>query len=254
MPVRRARDGTRNRIAVALIVPTVAAATALAAAGMATGATAHTANADGAKPPGSQPTLTTPGGAATTPTGGPTATGTRTGTPTGSPTRGPAATPTPTRTSQTSPGVPAVPPRGTGAGCPAASTATGTATATGTGTARPAQPTTVTVGQAGGRSNVLVDQNGCALYLKINDTRTASACDAACETLFPPAAGSGQTGAGVNAQNLSTFTRANGRTQATYFGHQLYFFSRDNAPGQANGQGVAQTWFLVGSNGEPVRS
>ncbi len=260
MPVRRARDGTRNRIAVALIVPAVAAAAALAAAGMATGATAHTANADGAKPPGGEPTLTTPGGggATTTTTGGATATGTRTasptGTPTGSPTRSPAGTPTPTRTSQTSPGVPAVPPRGTGAGCPAASTATGTATATGTGTARPAQPTTVTAGQAGSRSNVLVDQNGCALYLNINDTRTASTCDAACEALFPPAADSGQAGASVNAQDLSTFTRAGGGTQVTYFGHQLYFFSGDTAPGQANGQGVAQTWFLVGSNGEPVQS
>ena len=110
------------------------------------------------------------------------------------------------------------------------------------------------VGQAGSRNNVLVDQNGCALYLNINDTPTASACDAACEPLFPPAADSGQAGAGVNAQNLSTFTRADGRTQVTYFGHQLYFFSRDTAPGHANGQGVAQTWFLVGSNGEPVQS
>ena len=40
-----------------------------------------------------------------------------------------------------------------------------------------AGPTTVTVGQAGGKSNVLVDQNGCALYLNINDTNTTSACD-----------------------------------------------------------------------------
>jgi predicted lipoprotein with Yx(FWY)xxD motif len=108
------------------------------------------------------------------------------------------------------------------------------------------------VGQAGGKSNVLVDQNGCALYLNIRDTNTTSACDTTCETSWPPAVGPGQAGTGVNAQNLSTFTRQSGTTQVTYFGHQLYYNIGDTAPGQANGQGVNQTWWLVSQNGQPV--
>jgi predicted lipoprotein with Yx(FWY)xxD motif len=100
---------------------------------------------------------------------------------------------------------------------------------------------------------VLVDQNGCALYLNVNDTSSSSACDTACETTWPPASGPGQAGSGVNAQNLGTFTRQNGWSQVTYYDHQLYYYSRDTAPGQANGQGQNQTWYLVGQNGEPVR-
>ncbi len=265
----------------ALIVPMVAVAAALAAAGMASGASARTASAipsDGVQPPGGEITEIDPG-----PAQPPGATTTGTGTRTGSPTRTPTATPTgsPTGTGTASPGapgVPVVPPGGTGALCAssptgtptatgtatgtatptptATGTGTGTATATGTatGTASPAQGTTVTVGQAGGKSNVLVDQNGCALYLNVNDTSTTSACDSSCETSWPPAIGPGQPGAGVDAQNLSTFTTASGKTQVTYFGHQLYYNIGDTAPGQANGQGVNQTWWLVGQNGQPVQN
>jgi predicted lipoprotein with Yx(FWY)xxD motif len=249
MPERRAERATRTRIVVALIVPMVAVAAALAAAGIASGATARTATAipsDGVQPPGGGPTQIDPGPlvppGATTGGGATSPGGTRTGSPTGSPTPTPTATPTgsPTGTGQASPGAPGVPPGGAGALCAS--------------NPSPSGPTTVTVGQAGGKNNVLVDQNGCALYLNINDTNTTSACDATCETSWPPALGPGQAGSGVNAQNLGTFTRQSGKTQVTYFGHQIYYNIGDTAPGQANGQGVNQTWWLVGQNGQPVQN
>jgi predicted lipoprotein with Yx(FWY)xxD motif len=48
----------------------------------------------------------------------------------------------------------------------------------------------------------------------------------------PATAGTGITG------KLSTITRADGSTQATYNGHPLYTYTADTAPGQANGNGI----------------
>ena len=48
----------------------------------------------------------------------------------------------------------------------------------------------------------------------------------------PATAGAGVTG------TLSTITRADGSTQATYLGHPLYTYAGDTAPGQANGNGI----------------
>jgi predicted lipoprotein with Yx(FWY)xxD motif len=107
------------------------------------------------------------------------------------------------------------------------------------------QPVTVKLGSAGGKSNVLVDQSGCALYLNNQDTATTTICDATCIATWPPAHAPGTAGDGVQAANLGTFARPDGTSQVTYFGHQLYYNTGDKAPGQANGQATNQTWFLV---------
>jgi predicted lipoprotein with Yx(FWY)xxD motif len=111
----------------------------------------------------------------------------------------------------------------------------------------------VNVGTAGGRSNVLVDQRGCALYLNTQDTATTSNVDGAALAAFPPARAPATAGNGVQQANLGTFTRADGTSQATIFGHQLYFSIADRVPGDANGQGVNQIWFLVNAQGQPVQ-
>jgi predicted lipoprotein with Yx(FWY)xxD motif len=115
------------------------------------------------------------------------------------------------------------------------------------------QPVTVKIGTAGGRSNVLVDQSGCALYLNTQDTATTSNVDAATLAAFPPAHAPGTAGDGVQQANLGTFIRADGTSQVTFFGHQLYYSTADRAPGDANGQGVNQIWFLVNAQGQPVQ-
>jgi predicted lipoprotein with Yx(FWY)xxD motif len=137
---------------------------------------------------------------------------------------------------------------------PGAATTTGTATHTPTATAPVPGQTTIKVGTAGGKSGVLVDQNGCALYLNTSDTPTSTAVDAAMEVTWIPVLAPAQvTGPGLDSAKLGTFDRPNGLKQATYNGHQLYRFVGDKAPGEAKGQGIDNVFFLVGQNGEPAR-
>jgi len=111
---------------------------------------------------------------------------------------------------------------------------------------------TVKVGTVGGKQ-ALTDQNGCALYLFTQDTPQQSACTGTCIQQYPPLISqSPKAGTGVTQANLATFTRPENTTQVTYFGHQLYYFSGDTAPGQANGQGSAGTWFLVDASGNAI--
>jgi predicted lipoprotein with Yx(FWY)xxD motif len=114
-------------------------------------------------------------------------------------------------------------------------------------------PVTVKIGQVGGRE-ALVDADGCALYVNTQDRPQVSACDQQCRAAFPPAPGPAQAGAGVNQSNLGTFTRPDGTIQATFFGHQLYYDAQDTQPGQANGQGLNQTWFLIDRNATTLTS
>jgi predicted lipoprotein with Yx(FWY)xxD motif len=34
----------------------------------------------------------------------------------------------------------------------------------------------------------------------------------------------------------------------------LYYFADDEEPGQTNGQGISDVWFVVSPEGEPVRA
>jgi predicted lipoprotein with Yx(FWY)xxD motif len=134
---------------------------------------------------------------------------------------------------------------------------TGTPTATRTsptGTASEAVATTLRLGTAGGKSNVIVDQNGCAIYLNTSDSPNSTTVDQSEESTWIPVRAPAQvSGAGLDQAKVGTFTRPDGERQATYAGHQLYRFAGDRAPGEAKGQGVDDTFFLVGQNGEPVR-
>jgi predicted lipoprotein with Yx(FWY)xxD motif len=159
------------------------------------------------------------------------------------------ATPTPTKTSTKSASPSKTSPKTTGPGGGVAPVPGGGAGGCGqTAT----HPVTVKVGTAGGKQ-ALVDGNGCALYLFTQDTPQASACTGTCAQQWPPLIGPSQAGQGVQQANLGTFTRDDGSQQVTYFGHQLYHFSGDTQPGQANGQGVNQTFFLVDSDGNAIQ-
>ena len=95
----------------------------------------------------------------------------------------------------------------------------------------------------------MAGSSGMTVYqfaLDVKDSGT-SACTGGCLDTWPaltvpagstPVAGSGVTG------KLGTITRAdNGQLQVTYDGLPLYFFSGDNAPGDAHG--VYTSWDIV---------
>jgi len=95
--------------------------------------------------------------------------------------------------------------------------------------------TTLTSATIGG-AKVLTNSAGFTLYWFVPDTSTTSKCTGSCATYWPPVKGPATAGSGVTG-TLSTITRPDGSTQATYDGHPLYTYAGDTAPGQANGNG-----------------
>jgi predicted lipoprotein with Yx(FWY)xxD motif len=106
---------------------------------------------------------------------------------------------------------------------------------------------------------ILVDEDGHVMYLFEADKSTKSTCSGACATDWPPVLTSGKPVAetGAQASKLGTTSRSDGKTQVTYGGHPLYYFSLDKQPGQTNGQGqeaFGAEWYVVGPAGSKVES
>jgi predicted lipoprotein with Yx(FWY)xxD motif len=87
-----------------------------------------------------------------------------------------------------------------------------------------------------GSQQVLVDSQGMTLYWFAPDTSSKSNCSGQCAVYWPPVKGPLTAGSGVTG-TLSTITRSDGSTQATYDGHPLYTYVGDKSPGQATGNG-----------------
>jgi predicted lipoprotein with Yx(FWY)xxD motif len=121
----------------------------------------------------------------------------------------------------------------------------------------PAKTAKVQLGQTK-YGKVLTDAKGRTLYLFEKDTKTESYCTGACAKAWPPYVTQGrpEAGAGVKASLLGTLKRTDGTTQVTYGGHPLYYFIKDTAPGNANGQDVkafGADWYVVGPDGKKVK-
>lgn len=97
---------------------------------------------------------------------------------------------------------------------------------------------------------ILTDPAGRTLYLFKNDVpgsgKSATTGNTAVTwpayTLPPgqePAKPAGLTG------DLTQITRDDGGKQLTYKGQPLYYYARDTNPGDTNGQGVGNVWFVV---------
>ena len=109
----------------------------------------------------------------------------------------------------------------------------------------------VTVAESA-EGEILVDQEGFSLYLFVPDGQGESTCYDDCEANWPPLTGEAEAGEGVDAALLGSTERTDGTTQATYDGWPLYYFANDAAPGDVNGQGVNDVWFLVSPTGEGI--
>jgi predicted lipoprotein with Yx(FWY)xxD motif len=62
------------------------------------------------------------------------------------------------------------------------------------------------------------------------------------EVLLPKGVTTTTAGPGVNASRLGTVSGSGGSRQVTYRGKRLYFFIKDTAPGQVNGNNVTTPW------------
>jgi predicted lipoprotein with Yx(FWY)xxD motif len=111
----------------------------------------------------------------------------------------------------------------------------------------PAAATGLTVSLAKSPKGIfLIGPNGRTLYIFTKDQGTVTACTtAACTSTWSAlrASGTPTSGPGINAAEVGV---AHG--QVTYYGHLLYYFKGDTAPGATNGT-VIPDWDLLGPFG-----
>jgi predicted lipoprotein with Yx(FWY)xxD motif len=118
----------------------------------------------------------------------------------------------------------------------------------------PAAPTTTVGTSEGPLGTFLTDGSGRTLYLFTVDEPGVSNCDADCLSAWPPllTAGDPAVGGAADPALIGTFVRDDGTVQVTYAGWPLYFFAADAGPGDVNGQGLNDVWFVVAPSGERI--
>ena len=110
-----------------------------------------------------------------------------------------------------------------------------------------AQDVTINIQKASGSVTFLTDGQGKSLYLSLDDTPGTSNCSPTCLTQWKPLLVSKRViaGTGVLQANLGVILLPSGAHQVTYKGAPLYYYYKDNNPGDTNGQGMDGVWFLV---------
>ena len=100
---------------------------------------------------------------------------------------------------------------------------------------------------------ILVDGDGMTLYMFAPDNAGPSTCTDQCLEAWPALAGPATAGEGVDASLLGTAPRPeDGSEQATCDGWPLYTFVQDAAPGDVNGQGANDVWYVLDATCTPV--
>jgi predicted lipoprotein with Yx(FWY)xxD motif len=92
----------------------------------------------------------------------------------------------------------------------------------------------------------LTDREGMTLYRFTKDGPDESACEGDCAATWPPFAPDGAPALALGLPGeLGTIERPDGAEQTTYNGMPLYYFAGDQTPGDVNGEGVNDVWFVV---------
>jgi predicted lipoprotein with Yx(FWY)xxD motif len=104
---------------------------------------------------------------------------------------------------------------------------------------------------------ILVTGRGRALYLFTSDGGRQSNCYDDCAVAWPPyiVKSKPRAGEGAKAGKIGTTRRSDGRLQATYAGHPLYFYEGDREPGQVLCQAVNEFggfWYVLRASGKAV--
>lgn len=126
------------------------------------------------------------------------------------------------------------------------------ATSAPTATTTSADTTTVKTSKTD-LGTILVDADGRTLYMFAPDKQGPSTCDGQCITNWPALTGPATAGEGVEQSLLGTAARSDdGTEQVTYGGWPLYHFGGDAAPGDVNGQGTNDVWYVIDASGAPI--
>src|SRR5438270_9276736 len=104
---------------------------------------------------------------------------------------------------------------------------------------------------------MLVDGRGYALYLFTREGGPSPRCYGRCTSRWPPLVVKAPPagGSGTRSALLGTTRRRDGRLQATYAGHPLYYYFGDRAPRQVLCQAVDEfggRWYVVAPSGAAI--
>jgi predicted lipoprotein with Yx(FWY)xxD motif len=133
-------------------------------------------------------------------------------------------------------------------------------TASPTKTAQPAVadgPASLKVGRSR-LGRILVDADGRTLYLFTQDKPRRAVCTSEylnCTSLWPPLMTSGRPRgqAGVRTRLLRSVHRTKpSGSQVAYNGHLVYRYVDDKHPGDLEGQGVFDAWYVLSPSGRPI--
>ncbi|MEE9321111.1 MAG: hypothetical protein V3U76_11740 [Granulosicoccus sp.] len=93
-----------------------------------------------------------------------------------------------------------------------------------------------------GDALLLTDQKLMTLYTFDKDSQNQSNCNAACAAKWPPFMAASDA---EDSPPYSVITRKDGNKQWTQDGQPLYYWIKDENPGDANGDGVKNLWHVV---------
>ncbi len=99
---------------------------------------------------------------------------------------------------------------------------------------------------------IIVDGDGNTLYLFTPDNQGDSVCYDQCAEAWPPLTGIVTAGNGLDDTLFGTAPRTDGDDQVTYNGWPLYYFVQDTGPGDTNGQGVNNVWYVLDAAGNGI--
>jgi predicted lipoprotein with Yx(FWY)xxD motif len=102
--------------------------------------------------------------------------------------------------------------------------------------------------------DVLVDAAGLSLYGFLDDADGEPTCEGACADAWPPIlVDSAELPSGLDADTFSVVERPDGTFQLKAGKWPLYLFAGDAAPGDINGQGSGDVWFLSAPDGSLIK-
>jgi predicted lipoprotein with Yx(FWY)xxD motif len=104
---------------------------------------------------------------------------------------------------------------------------------------------------------ILVDSKGMTLYMFTPDEAGGlPTCYDDCAKNWPAlvADGTPTAGTGLDAAKVVVVDRTDGGKQVKFGTWPLYYFAADKAPGDVNGQGKGDSWYVVGADGAPIKA
>ena len=103
--------------------------------------------------------------------------------------------------------------------------------------------------------DLLTAADGMTVYLFTPDAQSTPTCIDACAEAWPPLTVDDATqvtaGDGVDTSLLGTIEHPTG-IQVTYNNWPLYLFTGDTTPGDTNGQGQGDAWYVLDPTGNPI--